>query len=234
MSAEYAPSQLTYLEHLGIDVWQPRCEQVEIQASQPATEQSEIQQPDVPQEQPLVQHKPSVPHAATSVDTQVVSTPTVNSVAAPAYPLQPEQPVKAETPQFTLHYWCYRSGLWIVTSESELTPEHHKFVHNVAQFIQGSRSKPKHVGMFNWPMLEAPNVDQSAEVAKKYLAEHLHQLTQMVKPSNMLCFAESPQWLTDFAVLEYDISISEIMASAGNKQQLWQYLVRQNIGNQVT
>ncbi|EAT11737.1 hypothetical protein HF888_02850 [Bermanella marisrubri] len=165
------------------------------------------------------------------VDTQS-SAPQINVTSAPAFPLANPiaessstniPPASQESvPEFTLNYWCYRSGLWVVTAEANLTPQHHAFVHNVAQALQGMKSKPKHVGMFVWPMLDAPNVDQGESVAKRYLAEHFEQLKAFVEPKHLLCFAGSDQWLTELPSTGIDGTLAETMSSIDSKRALWQ------------
>jgi len=176
-----------------------------------------------------------VERAERSVSQEIASphntVPHTNSISAPAFPLANPvsesasptvAPVSQEpVPEFTLHYWCYRSGLWVVTAESDLTPQHHGFVHNVAQALQGTKSKPKHVGMFVWPMLDAPNVDQGESVAKRYLSEHFEQLKAFVEPKHLLCFAGSEQWLTDLPSTGIDLTIEQTLSSVDNKRALW-------------
>ncbi len=229
----FSHSQLTYLDHLGIDVWltRPAFEQAQpapVQAAS-ALEQvrSELQGNVSPA--PVVTTSP----AASSVPAQVsaaaenpaarlaqIAPDNLVSTAAPAAAVS-----TTPAPRFNIQFWCYSSGVWIISGEVELSPQHHMLVHNVAHFLQGKKRKPRHVGIFSWPMLDAPNIDQGGEIASKYFKQHIDQLQKLTKCKKLIAFDESSTWLTDMSPVIAPFSLSELLVSVDHKKALWQQLL---------
>jgi len=239
---EFSHSQLTYLEHLGIDVWltRPAFEQdvyAPVQATS-ALEQvrSELQgnaaQPVAVAQMaaaPMTQAQEPAPQAAVQ-PTAVGDNPAARlaqiaptDLVAPAVPTGPVDTTPA--PRFNIQFWCYSSGVWVISGEVELSPAHHMLVHNVAHFLQGKRRKPRHVGIFSWPMLDAPNIDQGSDIATKYLKQHIEQLQTLTKCKKLLAFDESANLLSDMSPLIVPCSLSELLTSVDHKKALWQQLL---------
>ncbi len=213
---------------------------------------TQISQPSVAQfnSQENVQSSPdtatSVVHATAPIINQPASAP-VNSTAsplssAPAYPVsdlkaiqganQADQEVQSGTekaPVFNIQFWCYSSGLWLVCGSVNLEPEHHKLVHNIAQFVQGKKRKPRHVGIFSWPMIDSPNIDQGPEVAAKHLKDHIHRLQEISTVTKVLAFSDCDDWFNHLNPVKADFTVDEILQSAENKKALWQQLLPHQI-----
>ncbi len=144
-------------------------------------------------------------------------------LVAPELPTGPVDTTPA--PRFNIQFWCYSSGVWVISGEVELSPQHHMLVHNVAHFLQGKKRKPRHVGIFSWPMLDAPNIDQGADIATKYLKQHIEQLQNLTKCKKLLAFDESAKLLSDMSPLIVPCSLSELLTSVDHKKALWQQLL---------
>ena len=161
--------------------------------------------------------------------------------SAPAYPggdlssLQPKnaEPVQQvnleKAPEFHIQFWCYSTGLWLVSGNVNLEPEHHKLVHNIAHFIQGKKRKPRHVGIFSWPMLDSPNIDQGPEVAAKHLKDHIHRLQEISAVKKVVAFSDSDDWFSHLNPVKLDFTVDEVLHSASNKKSLWQSLLAHQI-----
>ncbi len=235
----FSHSQLTYLDHLGIDVWltRPAFEQAQpapVQAAS-ALEQvrSELQGNISPAPVTAITAASPAEQAASSVPTQVRAA--VENPAARLAQIAPNNLVSSAapiasvsttpTPRFNIQFWCYSSGVWIISGEVELSPQHHMLVHNVAHFLQGKKRKPRHVGIFSWPMLDAPNIDQGGEIASKYLKQHIDQLQKLTKCKKLIAFDESSTWLTEMSPVVAPFSLSELLVSVDHKKALWQQLL---------
>jgi hypothetical protein len=99
------------------------------------------------------------------------------------------------------------------------------FAHNVAHFLQGKKRKPRHVGIFSWPMLDAPNVDQSAEVAKHYLQQHFAQLQQISSAKTIIAFKGCEGWMSEQAHISIPFSITDVLQNPLHKKALWALLL---------
>jgi hypothetical protein len=228
----FSHSQLTYLEHLGIDVWltRPAFEQ-DVVAPVQATSALEKVRSEL---QGNVSPAPVVPAppAPSPVPAQVRTA--AENPAARLAQIAPESlnqtvPTSSASntpaPRFNIQFWCYSSGVWIISGEVELSPQHHMLVHNVAHFLQGKKRKPRHVGIFSWPMLDAPNIDQGGEIASKYLKQHIDQLQNLTKCKKLIAFDESSTWLTDMTPVVVPFTLSELLVSVDHKKALWQQLL---------
>ncbi len=248
---EYSASQLTYLEHLGIDVWlaRPFIEgeiiPVAAQVESRNAAQKNIQQPEGAA--PASKIQPAQPHPVqiTSVKTngaasaapqtlqQALSAPTFPQAAikpnAAETHMQTPAPTEAVVPHFNIQFWCYSSGLWIVSGELELSANHHMLVHNIAQFVQGKNRKPKHVGIFSWPMLNAPNLDQSSDIASKYLGQHIAQLQALSPCKKVLAFNDCHAWFENMEAVKLPNNISQLLHSVAHKKALWHQLIPHQI-----
>lgn len=182
---------------------------------------------------------PAVVQSAATAPANQSASP-LNS--APAYPVsdlkavqgnkqadQAEQPSIEKAPIFNIQFWCYSSGLWLVSGSVNLEPEHHKLVHNIAQFVQGKKRKPRHVGIFSWPMIDSPNIDQGPEVAAKHLKDHIHRLQEISAVTKVLAFSDCDEWFSHLNPVKADFTVDEILQSAENKKALWQQLLPHQI-----
>jgi hypothetical protein len=252
---EYTGAQLAYLDHLGIDVWVTRESllNAEQQNSVVTTEQAmqhaapvqatanqpvPVQPAQAPVEMPAHQvptHQvtaapiqPLQPTAQAAVP--LVSTKTGSPLsAAPAFPVT--EPVVSNTganqpaPIFNIQFWCYSTGIWMVSGNVNLEPEHHKLVHNIAQFIQGKQRKPKHVGIFSWPMLDSPNIDQGPEVASKHLKDHILRLQDVSTVKKVVVFADCDDWFEHLNPVKLNVTLSDVLNNPEAKKSLWQQLI---------
>ena len=268
---EYSAAQLSYLQHLDIDVWVTRAANEPLPANHtaqqepainhmsalagivndnqaPAAKTSLLQQ--APTQQPIahtVQSNQMAPEQA-PIQTSVPATIQPNAqekpasfggLKAPSFPkaevstVGVQEAAQAEgsqqVPHYTLQFWCYSSGLWLVSAENQLAPSHHMLAHNIAHFVHGKKRKPRHVGIFSWPMLAAPNVDQSAEVAQKYLAQHIAQLSGMVECKKLLVFNEVSDILSQHSAIQMPVSLNQLLSEPMLKKQLWQFLLSHQI-----
>jgi hypothetical protein len=251
---EYTGAQLAYLDHLGIDVWITRESllNAEQQNSIVATEQDTqytapvqttdnqtvpaqpaqgpVQMPahqvtaaPIQQVQPIVQSttQAAVALAPTKTDSLLS--------AAPAFPVT--EPVLSNigamqpAPIFNIQFWCYSTGIWMVSGNVNLEPEHHKLVHNIAHFIQGKKRKPKHVGIFSWPMLDSPNIDQGPEIASKHLKDHIHRLQEVSTVKKVVVFADCDDWFEHLNPVKLNVTLNDVLNSPEAKQSLWQQLI---------
>ena len=187
----------------------------------------------------------AIPNAAVNTEaTQNAGTGASNSSplnAAPAYPggdlsaLQAnnaeaaQQPQLEKAPVFNIQFWCYSTGLWLVSGSVDLQPEHHKLVHNIAHFVQGKKRKPRHVGIFSWPMLDSPNIDQGPEVAAKHLKDHIRRLQEISAVKKVVAFSDSDDWFSHLNPVKLDFTVDEVLHSASNKKSLWQSLLAHQI-----
>lgn len=258
----YSAAQLTYLEHLGIDVWVPKDLPVQQSAIEPeqATPvvhaEPEFVPPvhyeDVPPNhyqneqgaepaqafQQVVAPQtpaPQVPSSQTSVPpttpAQVsMATPNLNSaltssIPAPAFPKAAQQNAPVNRLEFHVQFWCYSSGVWFISGDVNVTPQQHKLVHNLAQFVQGKKRKPRHVNVFSWPMIDSPNVDQGADVANKYLSSHIERLQQACEQKQVFVFNDCDFYPANLPHVKLDTTLNELLSSAQAKQVLWQQLL---------
>lgn len=238
---EFSSTQVTYLEALGIDVWLPRdqlalsdaaalaetTQQADARAAARAAvgqvlDKSKAQTPAAKNEgnmstpvavMPPASFPPQQPSHGPAITTQ-----------SPAPQVKGSEATEQSVPHFHLQFWCYGSGLWLVSSHQALQPAHHKFVHNVAAYIQGKKRKPKHVGVFSWPMIDAPNIDQSEMVAKRYLQQHLNQLKQVSPMEKMIAIDESQAWLSEYSPVGLDTQLDLCLQSSTEKQRVWRQL----------
>lgn len=131
-------------------------------------------------------------------------------------------------PRFTLQFWCYSSGFWFVSAYQGIRPEHHKFVHNLALYLQGpsqgKKRKPKHVGVFSWPMIDAPNIDQSESVARTYLSQHIQQLQQLSPADKFIALDDCHHWLPSENRICLDTQLDNALSSSTEKLRIWQIL----------
>ncbi|GAA6135001.1 hypothetical protein NBRC116188_17910 [Oceaniserpentilla sp. 4NH20-0058] len=249
----YSAAQLTYLEHLGIDVWVPKDLPVQQSAIEPeltntvAHSEAEFVAPvhyeDVPPAQyneqraepaQAYEQAPSVtqvPAPTQSVPPAPMAAPNLNSaltssIPAPAFPkaAQPET-TQVNRLEFHVQFWCYSSGVWFISGDVNVTPQQHKLVHNLAQFIQGKKRKPRHVNVFSWPMIDSPNVDQGADVANKYLLSHIERLQQACEQKQVFVFNDCDFYPADLPHVKLDVTLNELLSNAQAKQVLWQQLL---------
>ncbi len=127
-------------------------------------------------------------------------------------------------PNIHLQFWCYRSGVWFVSAESDLLPQHHQFVHNLALYLHGKKKRPKHVGVFSWPMIDAPNLDQSERVARHYLQQHIQQLESLSPAAKIFAFEGASQWLPDSQCVPLPALLSQY-SEIDTKKSLWSALM---------
>ncbi len=221
---EFNSSQLTYLQHLGIDIWLTR-PVFKPEESVTLGERTTHLENGVTDSQSFL----------TGLAVEPITEPV--ATRAPVFPLAAKNPksaepiIQAETqpsevaPRFNIQFWCYSSGLWVVSGELELAPSHHMLVHNVAQFIHGKKRKPRHVGIFSWPMLDAPNINQGADIAQKYVLQHVEQLQNITPCKKLLAFDDSASWLSDLNPIAAHCSIAMLLQSTELKKSLWQQLL---------
>lgn len=239
---EFSCTQVTYLDALGIDVWLPRdqhglSEVIQAAESAPQLDARAAARAAVSQvlDRPKVQ-QPSETNATLAVASnspvpsplqEPVRSPSqapTASIQSPVSQVSSTETTELSVPHFHLQFWCYGSGLWLVSSHQSLQPAHHKFVHNLAAYIQGKKRKPKHVGVFSWPMIDAPNIDQSETVAKRYLQQHVNQLKQVSAMEKMIAIDESQVWLSEFVPVCLDTQLDLCLQSATEKQRVWRVL----------
>jgi hypothetical protein len=182
---------------------------------------------------PIQQVQPTAqPIAQSTTQAAVALAPTKTGSplsAAPAFPAT--EPVLSNigtmqpAPIFNIQFWCYSTGIWMVSGNVNLEPEHHKLVHNIAQFIQGKKRKPKHVGIFSWPMLDSPNIDQGPEVASKHLKDHIHRLQEVSTVKKVVVFADCDDWFEHLNPVKLNVTLSDVLNSPEAKKSLWQQLI---------
>ena len=258
----YTAAQLTYLEHLGIDIWVPN--NLQHDAAQ-ITQNSNVESLVEPSFQPTgasVQnteftppsHFEDVPVTAIQPAAEVVEpaakvhvqqpqnnkplSSTLNSavssnIPAPAFPKvsqgQPSEPVQRV--EFNVQFWCYSSGVWLVSGDVYTSPEQHKLVHNIAQFIQGKRRKPRNVNVFSWPMIDSPNVDQGEEIAIKYLSGHIDRLQQACERNLVMVFNDCEYFPSQIPHVKLDVSLQQLLHEPMAKKALWQQLIPLKLDN---
>lgn len=240
---EFNQTQLTYLDALGIDVWMPRDHVVLAETntlnvmsdaeSQNYQQSSHIAGMASAREQLSAIDSPkSRPVSASSIEQPSVQQPvkSMQTTATSQSEINEQQPAASTqvVPEFHLQFWCYASGFWFVSGYQGLRPEHHKFVHNLALYLQGpsqsKKRKPVHVGVFSWPMIDAPNIDQSERVAKNYLAQHLEQLQQMSPAEKLIVLDQCEQWLPLDNRVCLDTHLDTCLASGSEKLRIWTQL----------
>lgn len=169
---------------------------------------------------PVVQSAPPVAEPKAQAPTQPIQQPSQQE-GQDASTINP-------APYFTLQFWCYSSGFWFVSAYQGIRPEHHKFVHNLALYLQGpsqgKKRKPKHVGVFSWPMIDAPNIDQSESVARTYLSQHIQQLQQMSPADKFIALDDSHHWLPSENRICLDTQLDNALSSSTEKLRIWQIL----------
>jgi len=238
MSLEFGAAQLTYLDALGVDVWIHR-EQLLAEASIAVPETAMV---DVVANDSLSVAPPLAPSAKGPVSSgfmaqasEALKTSIAPSVAAmPSVQPQdatvaPDSQAHQQAPRFNLQFWCYSTGLWFVSSHAELLPEHHKFVHNLAQFLQGKKRRPRHVGIFSWPMIDSPNIDQGVVVAKKYLQQHMEQIQQISPCSKLIALDDAEQWLPEEGLVALKTNLSTALTGGAEKRRIWKILQEHQI-----
>ncbi|MEY8205992.1 MAG: hypothetical protein RPR40_13095 [Bermanella sp.] len=230
----FTHSQLTYLEHLGIDVWlsRPVFEQLEQTHPEPQNPVAALQMaastvsPMAQTAAAAVSVSSEAPHGGTPAPVLTAATPAaLLAQVAPTADVVAPATQSAPAPRFNIQFWCYSSGVWVISGEVELSPQHHMLVHNVAHFLQGKKRKPRHVGIFSWPMLDAPNIDQGGDIATKYLKQHIAQLQNLTKCKTLLAFDDSATWLSHMSPVIVPCSLSELLTSVDHKKALWQQLL---------
>lgn len=204
---------------------------VEIAASQVSTP--------VQNNQPVVSQEV---HAGSTVSTQPVKTKAETIISstpssAPAFPkidpglavtdteAKPAAEMAQSAPKFNIQFWCYSSGLWIVSGNVDLLPEHHKLAHNIAQYVQGKKREPSHLGIFSWPMLDSPNVDQGPEVASKHLKDYIQRLQQSHTVKHVIAFSDCSEWFTHLNSINVDFTLNDTLQSVEHKQALWKTIL---------
>ena len=234
---EFDAGQLTYLDALGIDVWVHRdhllAQQQNVMPEPLQGKQTTLESVAVPASQ-------GSPAQATGSGFMAQASEALKSVVAPA--VTPNLAVNSaeveeasapasyqEAPRFNLQFWCYSTGLWFVSCHNELLPEHHKFVHNLAQYLQGKRRRPRHVGIFSWPMIDSPNIDQGVDVAKKYLQQHMEQIQQLSPCSKLIALDAAAQWLPPEGLVSLDLDLANCLSRRDEKQRIWKILLEHQI-----
>ena len=238
MSMEYDAGQLTYLDALGIDVWVHRehlLAQIQAEAQLPVQEAHEL----IASEAVPAGSAVGISSAPIGNGFMAQATEALKAVVSPTGAAQPISPslaseqqeplIPQQPPRFNLQFWCYSSGLWFVSCHNELLPEHHKFVHNLAQFVQGKRRRPRHVGIFSWPMIDSPNIDQGVEVAKKYLQQHMEQIQQLSPCSKLIALDNAAHWLPPQGLVSLELDLSTCLARSDEKQRIWKVLLEHQI-----
>jgi len=247
-ASEFSSTQKHYLDALGIDLWMPRDAVVseDVLAEEPARSNSAY--PDHAHLDGQVVSGSGRAKGLAAVNA-ALNGPASTAPVEPAGKLPPQvaqtevPPGRPEAtpqhlatteatptlvPHFHLQFWCYRSGFWFVSGMHGLAPQHHKFVHGLALYLQGPSQqraqKPKHVGIFSWPMLDAPNIDQSETVARHYLRQHLSQLQQMSPCDTIIALDDAAQWLADLeeqTVVRLDTGLDLCLNSISEKKRIW-------------
>ena len=235
---EFGTGQLTYLDALGIDVWVHRDHLLD---------QAQPEEMVLAQAEPYFSSKVAAPAALGATNAAPASSgfmaqasEALRAVAAPSVSPIPsaniepitEQSAPAqaqEIPRFNLQFWCYSSGVWFVSGYDQLLPEHHKFVHNLAQYLQGKRRRPRHVGIFSWPMIDSPNIDQGVDVAKKYLQQHIEQIQQLSPCSKMIALDNAQTWLPSQGLVSLELDLLTCLSRSDEKQRIWKLLSEHQI-----
>jgi hypothetical protein len=242
---EYTGAQLEYLDHLGIDVWVTRESLLNAEQQNSAVVSEQAMQQAAPVQMPTqsvsqVTVTPPTRSSAHQVQPSVqpadISAPVKTGSplsAAPAFPVAevvvPNLGVIQPAPVFNIQFWCYSTGIWMVSGNVNLEPEHHKLVHNIAQFVQGKKRKPKHVGIFSWPMLDSPNIDQGPEVAIKHLKDHIHRLQEVSAVKKVIVFADCDEWFEHLNPVKLNVTLSGVLNSPEAKKVLWQQLISHQV-----
>ncbi|MGR6870946.1 hypothetical protein ACU6U9_01250 [Pseudomonas sp. HK3] len=261
----YTAAQLTYLEHLGIDVWVPKDMQIDVaavevsQAPQPQLETAKVAVnvndttayvapshfEDVPAARTATTGTPHFapehaapvqsPQASSLGQAQVnkpaaasaLSSALTSSIPAPAFPAPPVTQVADAVArvEFNIQFWCYSSGVWLISGDVNITPEQHKLVHNLAQFMQGKKRRPRHVNVFSWPMIDSPNVDQGEDIASKYLLAHIDRLQQACEKNVVIVFNDCDYFPTQTPHIKLDVSLQQLLHEPMAKKALWQQLI---------
>lgn len=256
----YSAAQLTYLEHLGIDVWVPKdvpvaAAQAPLSHTQPVdveqvpVTQTHTQTLDVPAHfedipvssepayaEPVVNNPapltqtPANPIPATAPVTTsgaALNSALTSSIPAPAFPKAKDANAETQSHsklEFNIQFWCYSSGVWIISGDVNVTPEQHKLAHNLAHFIQGKKRRPRHVNVFSWPMIDSPNVDQGESVALKYLQGHIERLQEVCPLKTVLLFNDCQFWPEQLPHVKLDMSLRNLLEDPSLKAKLWQTL----------
>lgn len=259
----YSAAQLTYLEHLGIDVWVPKAVESEsVMAAQAAPESVALTAEAVSTEAviPAAMDAPVIPAhfedvpapvaqtmapgqiapspqatVQASVPVQQTPNPAVSAlnsalssaIPAPAFPKQRDTSADGQVAtrlEFNIQFWCYSSGVWIISGDVNVTPEQHKLAHNLAHFIQGKKRRPRHVNVFSWPMIDSPNVDQGEAVALKYLQGHIERLQDVCPLKTVLLFNDCQYWPEQLGHVKLDMSLQNLLEDPSLKAKLWQTL----------
>lgn len=251
----YNTAQLTYLEHLGIDVWVPRDAPVESAAVNRNDQQPVLPQAPVvhnepvsysapshfedvpaapqsapvnsPQAVPVTQQAPiQTPVANEQVPSSVLNSALTSAIPAPAFPLkaQVQDDAAVSRIEFNMQFWCYSSGVWFIAGDVNITPEQHKLVHNLAQFIQGKKRRPRQVNVFSWPMIDSPNVEQGEEIAFKYLQSHIERLQQACEQKLVVAFKDCEYFPDYIPHVKLDVSLQQVLNDPLIKKSLWQQL----------
>ncbi|MFY0642350.1 MAG: hypothetical protein JXR16_14950 [Bermanella sp.] len=259
----YNAAQLTYLEHLGIDVWVPNHVQLDaasivqnsqlepviepvVQQATPSQAGNEFTPPSHFEDVPVTGLEPA-PEALieqpTTLNTQqpqpnkplssTLNSALTSAIPAPAFPKTSQaQPAEQVTRvEFNIQFWCYSSGVWLVSGDVNTSPEQHKLVHNLAQFIQGKKRRPRHVNVFSWPMIDSPNVDQGEEIAAKYLLGHIDRLQQACERNIVIVFNDCEYFPEQIPHIKLDISLQQLLHEPMAKKALWQQLIPLKLEN---
>ena len=80
-------------------------------------------------------------------------------------------------------------------------------------------------------MLDAPNVDQSADVAKHYLQQHFAQLQQISSAKTIIAFKGCENWMGDQVHISLPFSITEVLQNPLHKKALWALLLPHKISD---
>lgn len=252
----YTAAQLSYLEHLGIDVWVPKDMPMAVAAVE--TQQSSSQPVQVPvavsdaapyvapshfedvpapvqtAQAAVVQtsHAAQVPQTNAPVAASALNSALTSSMAAPAFPKPQAQSADAvKRVEFNIQFWCYSSGVWLISGDVNITPEQHKLVHNLAQFIQGKKRRPRHVNVFSWPMIDSPNVDQGEDIASKYLLAHIERLQQACEKNMVIVFNDCDYFPSQIPHIKLDVSLQQLLHEPMAKKALWQQLIPHKLDN---
>ena len=251
----YSAEQLTYLTHLGIDVWVPKdlpmvdtelntVEPVPMAAAAsaepsytapnhfedvPAVTQtvSHTAQVTQPQTAPVANPSVSVPTASVPLASGTLNSAVSSGIPAPAFPKQNQvdTTVTVSRVEFNIQFWCYSSGVWFIGGDVNVTPEQHKLVHNLAQFIQGKKRRPRHVNVFSWPMIDSPNVDQGEDIAIKYLSAHIERLQQACEQKIVIVFNDCDYFPSQIPHVKLEMSLQQLLNEPAAKKILWQQLL---------
>lgn len=258
----YTAAQLTYLQHLGIDVWVPNDVQLDAAASvhnpqiesvvEPVAQQTNVSQagneftpPSHFEDVPVVASQPAstVMEQPATLNTQqpqpnkplssTLNSALTSAIPAPAFPKasQGQSAEQVKRVEFNIQFWCYSSGVWLVSGDVNTSPEQHKLVHNLAQFIQGKKRRPRHVNVFSWPMIDSPNVDQGEEIAAKYLLGHIERLQQACERNVVIVFNDCEYFPEQIPHIKLDVSLQQLLHEPMAKKALWQKLIPLKLEN---